>query len=137
MTAVEFYIHGNPVPQDRPRHATRKKKGGGTFIATFDTNRSKEWKKTIADHAKKIGVQPFPAGLPLALTVQFYLDRPKTVKRRHPTAKPDLDNLTKAVQDALNGIAYMDDSQICIVHAAKHYGAGQPGVWVGIREVKE
>ena len=29
-----------------------------------------------------------------------------------PTKRPDLDNIAKAVLDALNGLAYQDDSQI-------------------------
>lgn len=38
------------------------------------------------------------------------------------TARPDIDNLQKAVFDALNGIAWVDDSQIVSVHAEKMYG---------------
>jgi Holliday junction resolvase RusA-like endonuclease len=30
-----------------------------------------------------------------------------------PEPKPDFDNIAKLVSDALNGIAYKDDSQIC------------------------
>lgn len=39
-----------------------------------------------------------------------------------PTTKPDLDNLVKAVKDALNGVAYRDDSHIVSIRAAKRYG---------------
>jgi Holliday junction resolvase RusA-like endonuclease len=38
-----------------------------------------------------------------------------------PSVKPDLDNLCKAVLDALNGIAYHDDKQIVELHLSKAY----------------
>lgn len=39
-----------------------------------------------------------------------------------PTGKPDLDNVAKAVLDALNGIAYTDDSKVTELHVSKRYG---------------
>ncbi|MGF6148980.1 Holliday junction resolvase [Kingella potus] len=39
----------------------------------------------------------------------------------YPTAKPDADNLCKAILDALNGIAYRDDKQIVSCHVCKRY----------------
>ena len=38
-----------------------------------------------------------------------------------PTKKPDIDNIIKAVLDALNGIAYKDDTQVVQVMAQKKY----------------
>jgi Holliday junction resolvase RusA-like endonuclease len=38
------------------------------------------------------------------------------------TKKPDCDNLAKSILDALNGIAYDDDSQICSLTVHKFYG---------------
>jgi Holliday junction resolvase RusA-like endonuclease len=38
-----------------------------------------------------------------------------------PTKKPDADNIAKAICDALNGIAYDDDSQITELHVRKIY----------------
>ncbi|MEG2395214.1 MAG: RusA family crossover junction endodeoxyribonuclease, partial [Ruthenibacterium sp.] len=39
-----------------------------------------------------------------------------------PTCKPDMDNVVKVVADALNGIAYHDDSGIVEMRIAKRYG---------------
>ncbi|MCK4258771.1 MAG: RusA family crossover junction endodeoxyribonuclease [Halanaerobiales bacterium] len=36
--------------------------------------------------------------------------------------KPDIDNIQKAIFDALNKIAYYDDNQIYEVHIVKRYG---------------
>ena len=37
------------------------------------------------------------------------------------TSKPDLDNLAKLILDALNGLAYTDDSQISFLQVSKIY----------------
>lgn len=39
----------------------------------------------------------------------------------HPLS--DLDNLAKLVLDALNGVAWEDDRQVCLLHARKISGA--------------
>ncbi len=46
--------------------------------------------------------------------------RPKRVERERDLAKPDIDNVLKAVMDALNEVAYDDDAQVCEVHVYKH-----------------
>lgn len=40
-----------------------------------------------------------------------------------PMVKPDLDNVAKSILDALNGLAFMDDKQIVILHTTKRYDA--------------
>ena len=39
-----------------------------------------------------------------------------------PCKKPDSDNIAKAILDALNGVAYYDDSQIVELTIKKEYG---------------
>lgn len=48
-----------------------------------------------------------------------------------PTKKPDCDNIAKIICDALNGIAYYDDSQIVKIEVDKVYNE-TPGVDVVI-----
>lgn len=60
----------------------------------------------------------------VGLECTFYLAKPKAVKRRlFPMKKPDFDKLTRAVADALTGIVYDDDGQICESVIHKRYGA--------------
>ena len=71
---------------------------------------------------------------PLYLYVDFYFQRPKShygtgknAEKLKPTAplyhiaRPDADNLTKFVCDALNGVFWCDDAQIAQVQDTKKY----------------
>ena len=50
---------------------------------------------------------------------------------QHHTKKPDVDNLVKAVKDALKGLLYQDDAQIIHLEASKAYGP-EPGVTIAL-----
>jgi Holliday junction resolvase RusA-like endonuclease len=104
------------------------------MIGFYDPKESKGWKADVAKAAKDC--TPFLTGVPLALTVKFYLQKPKSVKRLHPTVKPDLDNYIKAVMDALKDV-WGDDCQVVQITASKEYAVSGPGAWVGVREHKE
>ena len=72
-------------------------------------------------------------GNPVHVTVNVSFTPPKnTSKKRYvqmlngeipPLKKPDADNIVKVVCDALNGVAYHDDSQVIFVACAKRYSA--------------
>lgn len=78
---------------------------------------------------------------PLALRVVAYMDIPKSASKKKrtemelgnikPTTRPDLDNIIKVVKDALNGIAWHDDSQVVELTGYKAYStAPRVDVWV-------
>lgn len=52
-----------------------------------------------------------------------------------PGKKPDLDNICKAWNDALNGVVYRDDSLICRMTLEKRYGP-QPLVVVTVKPIE-
>ena len=72
---------------------------------------------------------------PLLLVCEFIFDRPAShfrkggvLKEANLLARPgrgkyggDIDNLVKIIQDALNTVAYQDDSQIAELTAVKRY----------------
>lgn len=51
-----------------------------------------------------------------------------------PLVKPDLSNIVKGIEDALNGIAYIDDCQIVDLHVMKFY-SDEPRVEVVLEEI--
>lgn len=58
---------------------------------------------------------------PLYLYCHFRLPRAKSNKDTHHTKKPDASNLLKLFEDAIEGIAYRNDSQIVMTMATKRY----------------
>lgn len=50
-----------------------------------------------------------------------------------PTTKPDMDNVVKAIFDAINGVVWRDDVQVVSLMATKAYTA-TPSVYVEIAE---
>ena len=125
MDAKTLVVHEIPVPKARPRATMAR---GHAQIYT---------PKTTADYEKKIAAawkQQFgdtPMEGPLSVRIHFGLPIPRSASKKDkeamlnleqkPTKKPDLDNLAKAVMDALNGIAYKDDDQIVTLLLRKFY----------------
>jgi Holliday junction resolvase RusA-like endonuclease len=51
-----------------------------------------------------------------------------------PVVKPDIDNVFKAVTDAVKGIAWVDDNQICVAVISKRY-SDTPRIEMKIDEI--
>ena len=116
-------FHNIPIiPVAKGRHRTTKKGHNYTPRKT-DT-----YETQLAFLVKRLFTKPLEG--PLILRVNFYMPRPKYVDKKQYSCeaiphdkKPDTSNLLKAFEDALNGIAWMDDSQIYKVEAVKYYAA--------------
>lgn len=61
-----------------------------------------------------------PIGVAIDVFRKLPKDRPKRVESESDTFKPDVDNIAKAVLDALNGVAFDDDSQVVRLRCSKH-----------------
>lgn len=78
------------------------------------------------------------------MNIDFVFARPKNVAKKLGTGrmlhtvKPDRDNLAKAVQDALNGIVYRDDAQICdgVIRKFRAAEGEQPHVKIELIELE-
>ena len=114
-------IPGNPRAQGRPRFTTI-----GGYARAYDPKESRDWKAVVKDFAVQAGCKPLEG--PVTLAMDVFVARPKRLLRaKDPveavrcTSKPDCSNYLKGVEDALNGIAYYDDSQIWRVSVRKFY----------------
>lgn len=117
----EIVIPLNPVAQKRARVTMR-----GRFPHFYDPKESKDFKNIIATYVRQKLFKPLSGGI--KLDIKFYIERPKYLMRKKDTenaiphmAKPDIDNLLKSIMDGMNGVAYEDDSQVCVSSQAKFY----------------
>lgn len=69
-----------------------------------------------------------PLDVPIAVTLTFYLERPRSAPRRvlWPAKRPDWDKLARLVCDALTGVVYRDDALICRATVEKVFAADRP-----------
>jgi Holliday junction resolvase RusA-like endonuclease len=117
-----FEINTKPVPQARPRFYVRHN-GLKQFVGAYDPAKCKTFKEVIAWHAKINAMErglKEPVKDPIVLSLTFQMG--ENGKEEYHTKRPDIDNLAKAVKDALRGIIYHDDSQIVEAHLFKKYG---------------
>lgn len=131
---VTFTVPGEPVPQPRHRAGVQKKgrRAGKAQLYLPDDHPVHTFKAAVALVAgQACRGRKVPAGGPVELTLVFVFPRPgylvwkkKAMPREVMTAKPDLDNLAKAVKDAMNGIAWADDAQVVRTVQEKWYAAG-------------
>lgn len=120
---MEIEVHGVPVPQGS------KVIMRGNLVDV----RSKElkaWRRAISTAATNAN-EPIEIGA-VRVALTFFMPKPKTVVRQHPSVRPDLDKLVRACLDALTGIAFTDDGQVCDLIAYKRY-QHEGGVGVRIK----
>lgn len=113
VKSVQITILMQPVPKGRPRFT----KGGFAYTPT----KTRTAEKFIKDFLQ--GYPKLPADIPLAMTVTFYMVRPKSAKKRlYPPG--DVDNYAKLVIDSLQGDDGIipNDNQITRLLARKEYG---------------
>lgn len=125
---VSFAVYG--LAQPAGSKTAGRSKDGRMFVRD-DAKRSRPWKTQVAQAA---GEAVNGAGLldgALELSVIFTVPRPKghygarglrPSAPEHPTKRPDITKLLRAVEDACTGIVWRDDAQIVHQHARKRYG---------------
>lgn len=141
---LSFTVHGNARPAGSKRIGTAGGKKGGRPIIFDSAKGGAAWRADVrsaaalaAERHLGIGERDWPihdAGTALAVSMWFYVPRPRTVRREFPTVKPDVLKLARAIEDALTGLAWQDDAQIVAELVCKAYG-GPERVEVSITEV--
>ena len=140
MQKLKFEVPGSPIGQGRPKFSTIN-----GHAKAYDPEKSRNYKayvKLLATQAMKEQGFTMIDG-PCCLDIMAFFEVPKSKSKKfkerallgleRPTKKPDIDNIVKALQDALNGLAYKDDSSIVYLSVAKCYSE-IPKVEVILRE---
>lgn len=135
-------VLGEPMGKQRPRATSF---GGHTHIYT--PSKTLSYEARFAHEFKEKYPEAKPPTGPIAIEVIAWFGLKKAdynskgQPNKHglaklsgeefPTKKPDLDNILKSVLDGLNGIAFVDDSQVVVAQIQKKY-ALTPSVAVDI-----
>lgn len=128
---VSFRVYGRAASQGSKR-AVRTK--SGKVVVIEDNPRTYEWRQEVASVAHRAYSGPLHLG-PVGLRLIFVRARPKShygtgrnVNRLRQTApsyalgKPDLLKLGRAIEDALTGVIFRDDSQVVSLTLGKVWG---------------
>jgi Holliday junction resolvase RusA-like endonuclease len=121
--AITFSVPGDPVPQPRPRVSTA---GGFARAYVPKDHAIHGYRQAVALAAKAAGLKQATA--PVSVIVDAVFARPKShmnksgVKATAPRLpRPDVDNLGKAVLDALQEVIG-DDTNVSRLVVEKTYG---------------
>ena len=111
----------------------------------------KKWQDAVAWTFMQVYGRPVPITGPVRIELVFRMARPRShyriekgrisphVKSTAPIwhiSRPDSGKLRRAVEDALTGLAWLDDSQVCEANELKVYGE-PPGGQIKIWEILE
>lgn len=126
---IHFKYRGEAVGKGRPR-VTRR----GGKIHTYTPEKTRLFEDAIRFELLASTCEAMPiydAGIPLKAEVKIGTKIPSSYSKKKkqkcldgeivPTKKPDIDNILKAIFDAMCGFAMADDSQIVEVVAEKLY----------------
>lgn len=125
----QIFVPGVARPQGSKKAFNR----GGRIILVEASAGLPAWRETLVKAIKERNAPQFEDAVEVSLT--FFMNRPKSVKRTHMTVAPDIDKLIRAVFDALTISEIIhDDSFVVRVEANKLYAdSGEEGVQIFIR----
>ena len=132
---IHFEIPGAPVVWKRARRR------GSQY---FTDPKQADYQKAAAWAAKAGGAKVVHG--PLCVAITFDMPMPSKVTGKKARAalegtpaysdRKDIDNLGKCILDALNGVAYVDDRQVCTLALAKRWSI-KPRAFVTITPISE
>ena len=142
---MRYALSGEPQGMGRPRAVRR-----GAHVGVYTPGKSAEWTALAVAEIQAQGIEAPMAGLPVEVRIEARFSRPKRLIPRSMggsgpkstpvdpphVSKPDVDNVAKAVLDALvRAGALADDRQVVHLDAAKRYcdlSGELPGVRVEV-----
>lgn len=141
---IHFFAPGEPVAKARAGRRIVKSKTGKSFVQSYTPKKTAKYETMIAELAKQQMIMREPTSAPIKLDLVLFFAIPESwpkwkqeaAQTNHiaHTAKPDADNVVKAIKDGLNKIVWVDDSQVCEVHVMKLY-SNTPGVLIDVTEL--
>ena len=134
---VSFTVPGKPFGKQRPRMSRR-----GKFVTTYTPKETVEYENLVKlSYYNSAGNTKLKGAIKANIKGVFPIPSTTSNKQKEKmisgevkyTKKIDCDNMAKCVLDALNNIAYDDDSQIYELSVTKEYGEN-PRVEITLKE---
>ena len=126
MQQITYSVPGEPRGKGRPKFARR-----GNFVKTYTDAKTASYEDQIRFYALQAMGDTKTIQGAVRVFISINMAVPKSYSKRRtedclsgserPLKKPDWDNVAKSVCDAMNGIVYVDDTQIVEAHVTKQY----------------
>jgi len=139
MMQIQFTIPGTPVAKGRARHTQV-----GGFVRTYTPAKTREYETLVRNTATAAMAGQPPCAAPMEMLLEIRMPIPPSWSKKkqvaaaagqvRATKKPDSANVLKAIEDGLNGVCYIDDSQI-VLHTIRKLYHATPAVVVAVRAV--
>lgn len=135
QTKIEFTVFGKGATAGSKRAFPFRRKDGKLGVnVTHDNASTKGWMNLVAQVARQNYDGPLLTGA-IRLELSFFHVRPKShygtgrnadklkdSAPKHKITMPDTIKLARAVEDALKGVLWRDDNQVCEHHLRKLFG---------------
>lgn len=129
---ISYWIDGEPAPQGSKTGFIKS----GKVVMVESSKKVKPWREAVAAQTQAKKRVTFENPVEIALV--FHLPKPKTVTRKWPAVKPDLDKLIRSTFDGLTtGGLYTDDALVIAVSASKQYATDRIGCQVIASKVRD
>lgn len=138
---VVFTVPGVPVGKGRPKFSRH-----GAHVQVHTPEKTANYENLVKLVAAEAMAGANLLKRPIALHLTMHMPIPESWSKKRKdlavrgligaTVKPDLDNVCKAIADAMNGIVYTDDKLIVSATIVKQYGT-VPHVAVRVQEYAE
>ena len=140
MMSIVFDVPLEPKGKGRPRFSRH-----GKFTKVYTDQATLDYETEIQKCASKAMGSQKPLETPVSVYLYIRTPIPQSYSKKRteaclagaerPAKKPDIDNVAKCFLDAMNGVVYLDDTQVVDLHIKKLYSA-VAGVDVAIMEAK-
>ena len=137
---IHFQVEGDPKGKGRPRF-TR----AGKFTRVYTDKQTLDYETLIKSFAMEAMGSTDPLETPVSVFLYVRHPIPQSYSKKRteaclsglekPCKKPDIDNIAKTYLDGMNGVVFVDDTQVVDLHVKKVYSA-VAGVNVMVMEVK-
>lgn len=129
---ISYFVEGEPAPQGSKNGFVKN----GRVVMVESSKKVKPWREAVAWQTKATVTEPMTSPVEIALV--FHLPKPKSVTRKWPSVKPDLDKLIRSTFDGLTtGGLYTDDALVIAVSASKQYATDRIGCQIIASEVQD